>query len=51
MLFRSQVAGVGALTPDGDIPIALVVAALEEAGYKLDIRYNNALKPNELRIV
>lgn len=27
------------------------LAALEEAGYKLDIRYNNALKPNELRIV
>ncbi len=27
------------------------LAALEEAGYKLDIKYNNALKPNELRIV
>lgn len=27
------------------------LAALEEAGYKLDIKFNNALGPNELRIV
>lgn len=25
--------------------------ALDEAGYKIDIKYNNALKPNELRVV
>ncbi len=27
------------------------LAALDEAGYKIDIKYNNALKPNELRVI
>lgn len=27
------------------------LSALEEAGYKMTVKYNNALKPNELRIV